>query len=354
MNSGTALGSRRAHMKTCCEARSIRAQCHQSNYNATITLFDRGIEAPTITASEIPAYIFRCVIPTTKEDDMHKRSMQGSAVVLLTALLVMPSHAGAGPIVFSDFGAILDTVDAFRSAIGGANNGNAPGPFTTGRREINWDGGGVNAQPLVNMPKDLFLNNRGAFYEPAATTFSISGQTAANDATLARFGNINSTYPSTFTSFSSPRIFAPTNSITTEQIFFQPGSSKNIPAVTTAFGVVFLDVDRARTTSIEYFGANNKSLGKFYVPPANNGQSFLGVKFDGGELISRVAITTGNTILGPNDGGSFDVVAMDDFIFAEPKSAAAGAPEPTTLLLVSSGIVGLLWRSRSLRPTLSV
>lgn len=281
---------------------------------------------------------------------MRMISAQRLTMILVGCLLMMPSFAGAGPIVFSDFGAILDTVDAFRSAIGGANNGNAPGPFPTGRREINWDGGGTNAQPLVNMPKDLFLNNRGAFFEPAATNFSISGQAAPNDATLARFGNINSTYPNTFTSFSSPRIFAPTNSIVTEQFFFQPGSNKNIPAVTTAFGVVFTDVDRARTTSIEYFGVNNKSLGKFYVSPANNGLSFLGVKFDGGELIGRVSITTGDTILGPNDGGSFDVVAMDDFIYAEPKSSSS-APEPATLLLLGSGVVGLLWRSRSLpRP----
>ncbi|MBS0170983.1 MAG: hypothetical protein JSR62_11560 [Nitrospira sp.] len=91
-------------------------------------------------------------------------------------------------------------------------------------------------------------------------------------------------------------------------------------------------------------------MGKFYVLAANNGLSFLGVKFDGDELISRVSITTGNAILGPNDGGAIDVVAMDDFIYAEPKSAAAGAPEPAMFLLLSSGVVGLLWKGRSIRP----
>lgn len=298
-----------------------------------------------------PSYMQEGSRARTGEDaNMRTISAKRLTMILAGSLLLVPSLAGAGSIVFSDFGAILDTVDAFRSAIGGLNNGNAPGPFSTGRREINWDGGGTNAPPLVNMPKDLFLNNRGAFYEPAATTFSISGQASPTDATVARFGNINPTYPNTFTTFSSPRLFAPTNSIVTEQIFFQPGSNKNIPAVTTAFGAVFTDVDRAKTTSIEYFGPDSKSLGKFYVPPANNSLSFLGVKFDGGEQISRVAITTGNTILGPNDGGSVDVVAMDDFIYAEPQ--ASSAPEPATVLLLGSGVVGLLWRNKSIRQSL--
>ena len=36
---------------------------------------------------------------------------------------------------------IQSTVDAFRAALGGSNNGNNPGPLLSGRREINWDGG---------------------------------------------------------------------------------------------------------------------------------------------------------------------------------------------------------------------
>ena len=65
-------------------------------------------------------------------------------LILLGFLLIVPSFAVASPIVFSDFGSdaasILDTVNAFRGAIGGANNGVAPGSFNTGRREIGWDG----------------------------------------------------------------------------------------------------------------------------------------------------------------------------------------------------------------------
>jgi hypothetical protein len=254
-------------------------------------------------------------------------------VVLLSFLLVAPSFAVATPIVFSDFGidaaSILDTVNAFRGAIGGANNGVAPGSFATGRREIGWDGGGAAAPVLVDMPKDQF-QNRGAQFSPGTTTFSISG------APTPRFGNINPTYPNTFTAFSEPRLFSPTNSIVTEQTFSVPGSKAS--ATTTAFGAVFTNVALANTTSIKYLSPGSGSLGTFFAQPAAGGLSFLGVAFTNGELVDKVVITTGNTILGPNNGGAINVVAMDDFIYAEPQ----GAPEPATLLLFGSGLVGLL------------
>ena len=83
-----------------------------------------------------------------------------------------------------------------------------------------------------------------------------------------------------------------------------------------------------------------KSLGTFSVPASGaGGLSFLGVAFKNGQVVDRVVITTGNTILGPNNGGGVNVVAMDDFIYAEPQAA----PEPASLLLLGSGLVGLLW-----------
>lgn len=259
------------------------------------------------------------------------------ALIIINFLLMVPSLSFATPIIFPDANNIVAGVNAFRDAIGGVNNGNAAGPFTTGRREINWDGGGAAAPVLTNMPKDLFQNNRGAFFSPATTTFSISG------APNPRFGNINPTYPGTFSTFSDPRLFAPTNSIVTEQTFSVPGSK--LPATTTAFGAVFTNVQLANTTSIQLFDPANKSLGKFFVPPSSSlgGLSFLGVAFKNGELIDRAVITTGNTVLGPNNGGGVNVVAMDDFIYAEPQAQAQGAPEPATLLLLGSGLVGLLW-----------
>ena len=266
--------------------------------------------------------------------------MSTHLIAILAVFLVIPTAGGAAPIAFSASGAdsssIQATVDAFRSAIGGVNNGNGAGPLPDGRREINWDGGGAGAPVNTNMAHDLFKSNRGAFFGPDTTVFSISG------APNPEFGNINATYPDIFATFSSPRLFSPTNSNVTEMTFFVPGT--NLAATSTAFGAVFTDVDLAATTSIEYLALDGASLGTFSVPTANNGLSFLGVQFDAGERIAMVRITTGNAILGPNDG-DVDVVAMDDFVFAEPQAV----PEPTTLLLLTTGLAGLLaWRrSRS-------
>jgi hypothetical protein len=69
----------------------------------------------------------------------------GKMIILaLIGLTAIPSGADAITTTFTDTGtlpaAITDTVDAFRAALGGGLNPNNPVSFTSGRREINWDG----------------------------------------------------------------------------------------------------------------------------------------------------------------------------------------------------------------------
>src|SRR6266508_3116783 len=121
--------------------------------------------------------------------------------------LMLPMSAGATSIVFEGAGAdaasIQPVVDAFRAALGNPNNGNNPGPLFTGRREINWDGGGV-ATTISPTPFDGFLNTRGAqFTTPAPGT----GFVQAPPSGLVTTFN-NPTY-SAFSTFSSPRLFTP-------------------------------------------------------------------------------------------------------------------------------------------------
>src|SRR5438874_1674367 len=68
---------------------------------------------------------------------------QSSGAVAISVGLLTTIPAEAAPIPFNVGGSnltssIQGTVDAFRAALGDPNNGNAPGPLFSGRREINW------------------------------------------------------------------------------------------------------------------------------------------------------------------------------------------------------------------------
>lgn len=259
-------------------------------------------------------------------------------VAAATGLALAPAlPAYAASVVFSDAGSdaasIADTVDAFRAQLGDPNNGNTPGSQPTGRREINWDGGGDGA-PATQFPTPMTtFANRGNVNTTPGTGFEISGQP------LPEFGEINSTYPDIFTTFSSPRLFAPLGSNVLDVLFTIPGTTDE-PAVSSGFGAVFTDVDLAATTLMEFFDPLGASLGTFAAPVFDQGLSFLGVFFDD-TFISRVRITLGNSALGPNDGSGIDVVALDDFIYGEPQEAAA-VPEPSTLAILAAGLASLM------------
>jgi hypothetical protein len=269
------------------------------------------------------------------------------SLALAGALLSLPIESSAAPIIFSasgaDAAAIQNTVDAFRAGLG-ANNGNVAGSQPTGHREINWDGGGAAANATI-FPSPMTTFNSGATTRGLVSTtpgagLEISGQPAPE------FGDINSSYPAIFQTFSAPRLFTAVGSNIIDVLFFEPGT--NTPAAVTAFGAVFTDVDLANTTSLQLFSPAGISLGTFFAPTFNNGLSFLGLVSP--DVIGRVRIVAGNTALGPNanDGGAVDVVALDDFIYGEPRAVDA-VPEPVSLSLLGIGLGTLMLRRRGRR-----
>ncbi len=221
------------------------------------------------------------------------------------------------PAVFQAAGPTVDSirglVDQFRAALGAPDNGNLPGPLASGRREINWDGGGSTATAIAGTPFEGFLVIRGALFTTLGTGFvqaPLSGLVETFD---------NPTYADIFQTFSPLRLFTPIGSNLTEVRFFVPGGG-NIPATTTGFGAVFTDVDQQDGTLIEYFGADHEQLFSSFIPasPGEGSLSFFGIVFEDAR-IARVRITSGNVAPGPDDDEKHDIVVMDDFIYGEPQ-----------------------------------
>ena len=114
-------------------------------------------------------------------------------------------------------------------------------------------------------------------------------------------------------------------------------------ATTSAFAAIFVDVEVAAQTKIEFFDENNSVIfSRDALVAGNQGLSFVGAVANAGERISRVRLTSGqntlisNGVLGnPND----DIVVMDDFLYAEPLQSV---PEPSSLALLALGLVGCL------------
>lgn len=237
--------------------------------------------------------------------------------------------SGANPV------SITATRDAFRSAVGGGNVAGADGNFGGLRREINWDGVPEGFSDPASLPANFFntTSSRGVVLSTPGTGFLVSAN--AGGATPPLFG-----FPNDFQFFSGQKIFTAVGSASTDISFFVPGT--NIPATTTAFGLVFTDVEVALSTRLEFFGTLNELIfSQTAQVSGNQGLTFLGAIADAGETITRVRITSGtNTILSNGALGdpNNDAVAMDDFLFATP----VGVPEPGSSVLLGIALVGAI------------
>jgi hypothetical protein len=280
---------------------------------------------------------------------MKKRgALTAAAVGLLSVMVLVPIRQAAdagdnkpkdfvAPVVFQAAGPTADSirgsVDAFRAALGDPNNANAPGPLASGRREINWDGGGgVDATTAPVTPFNVFLNTRGGQFTTPGTGLSQAPPSGGPQGGLAALFD-NPTYGTIFSTFSPLRLFTPVGSNITDGLFFIPGTNGAAPATLSGFGAVFTDVDqpdgsgpgqkrgnRHASTLMEYFGADGKLLFSSFVPasPGDGSLSFFGIMFEDAR-IARVRITSGNVAPGPNDDRKHDIVVMDDFIYGEPQ-----------------------------------
>lgn len=267
--------------------------------------------------------------------------------LLTIALLSSVSVAHGSFITFEATGAnpaaITSARDAFRTAVGGGAISGANGSFGGERREINWDGVPSGFADPYLLPADFFNNNspRGAVFSTPGTGFMVSANAGGSSPVL--FG-----FPNDFQTFSAQRLFTAVGSPITDIHFFVPGT--NTAATTSAFGLIFVDVEVAGLSRLEFFNQDDALIfSKDALLSGNQGLTFLGGVASAGERISRVRISSGqNTLVSngtlgnPND----DVVVMDDFLYAEPVELHR-VPEPPTLALLALGLLAVFIRRRS-------
>jgi hypothetical protein len=218
-------------------------------------------------------------------------------------------------------GDITAAVNEYRALLGTLNP-NIAGEQPGGRREINWDG-----VPATFTNNDLFPGNFFNVNSPRGVVFTTNG--SGFRITNNGFADVNPDYAGEFNVFSPPKLFVSLGSTVMDVQFFVAGTTT--PALVAGFGSVFADVGRARSTTIEFFDASGHRLLKIDAPRRSDdkGLSFAGATFDA-LVVARVRITSGNTPIGADvvdnvtgRGRKHDIVAMDDFIYGEPR---AGMP----------------------------
>ena len=215
-------------------------------------------------------------------------------------------------------GDIAAAVNEFRARLG-TNNGNAIGEQPGGRREVNWDGVPATLTNNDLFPGDFFnvVAPRGLLLTTDGTAFRISD---------IGYVDVNPEYFREFQVFSPRRLFVARGSTVIDVHFAVAGSSTQ--AQVTGFGSVFADVGLPASATIEYFDAAGNQLLKILVPRRSDarGLSFAGATFPSA-IVARVRITSGDTPIGVDvfddvtgPGEKRDIVAMDDFIYGEPRA----------------------------------
>ena len=211
---------------------------------------------------------------------------------------------------------IADKLTEFRGALGGVLNAPNSPPAESGRREINWDGVPAALTDVDTFPANFFNVNskRGALYSTPGTGLRIDS---------TDFAAVNPGLAAQFRTFSAKKLFMPVGSNQVDISFRLVGI--DTPGLVKGFGAVFVDVDRAGSTKIEYFDVDSQLIATVTAPNHAGAQllSFTGAVFEA-PIVARVRITSGDAALTATStdvsaGGTQDLVVMDDFLYGEPR-----------------------------------
>jgi hypothetical protein len=317
---------------------------------------------PEESGSTVPPFAFSVMVSVTQNIAAGLTGSGTSQAFVLDAALAPGNPITVGtPAVFTGG---MTALTNFQAAIGGSKN-TSPAPQPSGFRTITWDGVKVDGSDAVSGPNSTTVitlghtvgiplnrfQNQGLFF---GAIYAVSND-GFMDVNPSVGGGFN---PVLFPAFSAPNTFAMFNDNGIDFKFVLPATpfSPPVSAVSRGFGAIFLNVQQPGTT-IQYFHGSTV-LDTLNVPTNNTAGAavFAGELFNS-PIVTNILLTLGQGVIFKFDGttvtsgsansASNNLVATDDFLFAEPQAATNGFP-------IVSGAQGTLNALAIVTPTVGV
>jgi hypothetical protein len=248
------------------------------------------------------------------------------AILTISIISSVPaSHAATQP-TFT----VFTSKAAFEAAL------DAAAPAT--RFNVNWDGIPFAEQtPTKTLAANFFAARQILLdTDPQSVDLLVSN---------VNFGDLNPNYTANFPTFSPKVNFKLREEGPQKNTFLL--ADRQTPALTSAFGAIFTDVERDGTSGLVFKDQFDNELGRFYVPAGANGQNqFLGVIFSA-PVASRVDVLMGDqgedfgTVEDVTNGGRADVVVTDDFVYQRGVVALPTISNVTRRLNGVLGVTGI-------------
>jgi hypothetical protein len=234
---------------------------------------------------------------------------------------VRVSHAATPP-TFT----VFTSKAAFEAAL------DATSPNT--RFNVNWDAIGFATPGTKAIPPNQF----------AARQILLDTDPFSRDLLVSNvgFADLKLNYPGNFPTFSPTINFKLDGGGPQKNTFLL--ADRVTPALSSAFGAIFTDVEKGNTSGLVFFDQFGKELGRFFVPAGANGlNQFLGVIFSR-PVVARVDVLMGEggdafgTVEDVTNGGPVDLVVTDDFVF---QRGVVALPTISSVSLRSNGVLSV-------------
>ncbi len=322
-----------------------------SGSNGSFTVTDTHT-FPEESGATVPPLSFK-VQTTVTENVNGGNTLSGTGEAFVQDAALSPGDPvpiGPGtPFFGGDQGNATDAATAlgnFEKAIGGSKN-TAPSPQNGGFRVITWDGvkldgtdnaAGPNSTVVIDPGKTVGISlnrfqGQGVFFEAIYAVSKDEGSGSFVDVNPS----VGAPNPILFPAFSTPNTFAMFNSNDIDFSFVPASSPFTTPAsaASQGFGAIFLNVQQPGTT-IQYFHGN--TLIDTLAVPTNStpGAAVFAGELFASPIVTNVKLNLGEGVIFNFDGTTFsaggtnsasnNLVAVDDWVYAEPVPIQNGIP----------------------------